>query len=90
MLPKCFQNGPKWGPDGLWSPLGGGERFQPQILSENAGHFGAKICQKSSKNRKNTDSKTNFEFDTIFWSIFDQILINFEAKMKSNFDQILR
>ena len=21
MLPKCFQNGPKWGPDGLWSPV---------------------------------------------------------------------
>ena len=26
----------------------------------------SKIGQKSTKNRKNTDSKTNFEFDTIF------------------------
>ena len=49
-----------------------------------------KIGQKSTKNRKNTDSKTNFEFDTIFGSIFDQILIDFEAKIREFFDQILR
>ena len=45
-----------------------------------------KVDQKS----KNIDSKTNFEFDAIFWSIFDQILINFEVKIDSNFDQIFR
>ena len=45
--------------------------------------------QKSIKNRKNTDSETNFEFDVIFWSIFDQILINFDAQMEPNFVEIL-
>ena len=51
MFPKCFQNCPKWGPDGLWSPLGGRERFQTQIPVENSAHFGAKIGPKLVKNR---------------------------------------
>ena len=50
----------------------------------------SKIGQKSTKNRKNTDSETNFEFDVIFSSIFHQILINFEAKIRPNFDPILK
>ena len=51
MLPEWSLNAPKWGPDGLWSPLGGRERFQTQILSENASHFGTKIGPKFVKNR---------------------------------------
>ena len=66
MLPKWSLNAAKWGPDSLWSPLGGRERFQTQIPLENFARFGAKIGPKSTKNRKNTDSKTNFEFDVIF------------------------
>ena len=84
--PEWFQNNPKWGPDGLWSPLGGRGRYQNRFPWFDSAIFGAKISQKSIKNRKNIDSKTNFEFDTIFWSILDEILINFEAKMRPNFD----
>ena len=74
MLPKCSQNGSKWGPDGLWRPLGGRERFQnrfrtdfEEILGPKMLQNWSKIGQKSTKNQKNTDSKTNFEFDIIFW-----------------------
>ena len=51
MFPKWSLNAPKWGPDGLWSPLEGRERFRTQIFSENAGHFGPKIGPKLLKNR---------------------------------------
>ena len=61
---------------------------------QNLNLFGVKIGPKFVKNppkiEKNTDSETNFEFDTIFWSVFDEILVNSEAKMRPNFDQILR
>ena len=58
--------------------------FLSQCRSQN----GYKICQKSNKNQKNTDYKNNFEIDTISCSIFDQILINFEAKITPHFDPI--
>ena len=48
---KRSQNRPKWGPDGLWSPLGGRERFQTRFPFENPGHFGTKIGPKLVQNR---------------------------------------
>ena len=64
----------------------GSSRFGPPILGLSLVRNCFRINQKSKK----TNSKSNFEFDTIFWSFFYQILINLEAKIESNFDQILR
>ena len=41
---------------------------------------------EASKNQKTYASETNFQFDVLFWKIFDEILINFDAKMDSSFD----
>ena len=90
MLPKCSQNGPKWGPDGLWSPLWGLRRVRNRFWSKNGSSFGTKIGPKLVKNQPKIEKipipKPTFNSITIF----DQILINFEAKIESNFDQILR
>ena len=37
--------------------------------------------KKSIRNRKAADSKTNFEFDVISSQIFDENLVNVEARM---------
>ena len=90
MFPKRSQVRPR---RPLESTLGSETRPEPILVQKWVQFWSqnwSKICQKSTKNRKNTDSETNLEFDVIFWSIFDQILINFEAKIESNFDQILR
>ena len=49
----------------------------------------SQVGPKAIKNRKNIDSKTNFEVDIIFGSISDPILINFGTEIASNFDLIL-
>ena len=72
MLPKCSQNGPKWHPGGLWRPLGGRDRFQTHILSENLSHFGVKIGPKLVKNQPKIDAKTHFDLDIVFRTIFDR------------------
>ena len=56
-------------------------------------HFGSqnwsKIDPEAIKNRKLIDAETAFEFDTVFLFIFDQILINFDAKMDQAMNEIL-
>ena len=72
--------------------LGQGSAFKTAFDSKTLAILDRKWIpnqSKSIKNQKSIESKTNDEFDTIVWSIWDQILINFEAKMKSKFDQIL-
>ena len=43
---------------------------------------------EASKNQKTYASETNFQFDSFFSIICDEILINFDAKMDSSFDWI--
>ena len=57
------------------------EHKTKKMKNQNLSNFG--------KNRKNSDSITNFEFDTICWYIFYKILINFEVKIESNFHLII-
>ena len=88
MLSKWSQDIAKCGPDGLWNPFDGWERFQDRFSVESAGQF-LKLkliqnCSKVDQNSKNADSETTFEFDTMFWSILDQIVIDFEVKMRPN------
>ena len=40
------------------------------------------------KNQKTYVSETNFDFDGIFWKMFDEILIDFDAKLDLLFNQI--
>ena len=78
--------GPSWSILGPLGPILGASwgKLRPFWLQN-----WSKIGPKSIKNRKHIDSKTNFEFDVMFGMIFDQILINFEAKMEANFDESL-
>ena len=72
--------------------LGVGSASKPRFHSKTSPIWEPKLVQNLSKidqKSKNIDSKTNFEFDTIFWSIFDQILINLYSKMESNLDASL-
>ena len=77
-------------PDSLWNPLGGLERFQTQILVENFDQTGAKIDPKFVKNRPKIEKIPIPKPTLNSIQFFDRFLINFEAKMRSNFDQILR
>ena len=42
-LQKCFQNGSKWGPHGLWGPVWIRERSQAASGQQNLAHLGPKI-----------------------------------------------
>ena len=46
MLPKCFQNGPKWGPEGFCNLVWDPERFRGSTQQQNFVHLGPKIESK--------------------------------------------
>ena len=76
MLQKCFQNDPKWGPDGLWSPVWASDRFQGRFSGQNAGHLGPKIGPKidpeAFQNRFGKRLQNILAFESDLGPIFNQ------------------
>ena len=76
MLPKCFQNGPKWDPDGLWSPVWARERSQaasPQFDAAILGpKIGPKIDPEAFQNRFGKRLSKKVVFEANWGSIFDR------------------
>ena len=86
MLPKSFQNSPKWSPDRLWSPLGRRERFQDAFPQQNSGHLGPQIGPKidpeAFKTRFGKRLRNKLAFETDLGPIFDR----FSSRWKQIFD----
>ena len=83
---KCFQNGTKWDPDGLWHPVWARERSQAASGQFDAAILGPKIGPESDpeafKNRfgKRLRNKLVFESD------LGPILDRFSSRSKQIFD----
>ena len=80
MLPKCSQNGPKWGLDGLWNPVWVPDRFQGRFSGQNAGHLGPKIGPKidpeAFQNRFGKRLQNILAFETDLGPIFDRFSVD--------------
>ena len=83
MLPKCFQNGPKWSPDGLWSPVWARERSEDASGQQNPGHRTAKPrpfgTQKSTQKPSKIDLESDFKTNSLSRPIWDRFSIDFRA-----------
>ena len=79
MLPKCFQDGPKLGPDSLWNRVWARDRSQGQFCSQNAGHFGSQTSPKSTWKPSKIDLENDFETNSLSRAISDRFWVDFRA-----------
>ena len=83
---QFFQNGPKWGPDGLWSPVWARERSQaasPQFDAAILGpKIGPKIDPEAFQNRSGKRLRNELVFETDLGPIFER----FSSRWKQIFD----
>ena len=92
MFPKCVQNGPKTVPSRVQTAfgvhLGVGNASKTVSPTSTPALLEPKLIQNWSKNRPKIEKIPIPKPTLNSIPFFDRILINSEAKMKSNFDQI--
>ena len=85
-MAKCFQGGPKWGPETAFEvQFELGTASKPQLNSKTSAIWDPKLVPKSTRKLSKIDLESDFEtlvFDTNVGPIFDR----FSSRGKEIFD----
>ena len=87
---KCFHNGTKWDPDGLWHPVWARERSQAASRQFDSAILGPKIGPKIDPEAFQNRFGSDFERNSLSRPIWDRFSMDFRAIQSKFLIQIER